>query len=377
MKTLFKSLIYLMLLVVFSFGLQAQQANRLMQNELQNAPKSCPAKLLPYSEDFTTSPQCWTQTYTEDLLSDRWSHSADGNWAGGNTGEMVAGGIYAFGLTRLITPLIRLDDVEMVELSFKHFFLNHGVAVTLKLQCSSNLVNWTDLPFSHSGGNIDATTQTVRFVPMADSLYFAWVIHGYHYVTWFVDDVSITEVCLPKELPYSENFTTSPQCWTQTHTEGISSDRWVHSMTANAEGSAGEMRANFIIGDGVSHLISPLIRFDNVEMARLSFKHYYDNYSTGVTIKLQCSSDLVNWTDLPFSHSGGDITATTQTVHFAPMADSLYFAWVIDGNHNNITYWFIDDVSIVETCLPKVLPYTQNFTTSPECWTQTHTEEIS
>lgn len=131
MKTLFKSLIYLMLLVVFSFGLQAQQANRLMQNELQNAPKSCPAKLLPYSEDFTTSPQCWTQTYTEDLLSDRWSHSADGNWAGGNAGEMVAGGIYAFGLTRLITPLIRLDDVEMVELSFKHFFLNHGVAVRL------------------------------------------------------------------------------------------------------------------------------------------------------------------------------------------------------------------------------------------------------
>lgn len=92
---------------------------------------------------------------------------------------------------------------------------------------------------------------------------------------------------------------------------------------------------------------------------------------------MQCSSNLVNWTDLPFSHSGSNIAATTQTIQFAPMADSLYLAWVIDGNHYQFDYWYIDDVSITEVCLPKALPYTENFTTSPECWTQTHTEEIS
>ncbi|HOH23093.1 MAG TPA: hypothetical protein PLB61_07120, partial [Bacteroidales bacterium] len=76
MKTVFKSLIYLMLLVVFSFGLQAQQADCLMQNEQQNVPKSCPAKLLPYLEEFTTFPNCWTQTYSGGVTSDRWFYSS-------------------------------------------------------------------------------------------------------------------------------------------------------------------------------------------------------------------------------------------------------------------------------------------------------------
>ena len=309
----------------------------------------CLPKVLPYSEDFTTSPHCWTQTHLGGITPDTWSYSSTTN-AGGATGEMMGEGQQYYGESRLISPLIRFDNVEAARLSFKHHYYGWNLDIVIKLQCSPDLVNWTDLPFSYSGGDIAATTQTVQFVPMADSLYIAWVIDGNHddFNYWFIDDVSITEVCLPKVLPYSEDFTTSPHCWTQTHSGGVTSDRWTHSMTPNAGGTTGEMRAQWVSGVGVSRLISPLIRFDNDEMARLSFKHDYDNEGSNVTIKLQCSPDLVTWTDLPFSHSGSDIAATTQTVQFVPMADSLYFAWVIDGNHYRFNNWYIDDVFITE-----------------------------
>ncbi|MDD3644726.1 MAG: fibronectin type III domain-containing protein [Bacteroidales bacterium] len=294
---------------------------------------------------------------------------------------MKATWVSGVGVSRLISPLIRFDNVEMAQLSFKHYYDNYhdSTGVTIKLQCSPDFVTWTDLPFSHSGSNIAATTQTIQFAPMADSLYLAWVIDGNHYQFdyWYIDDVSITEVCLPKALPYTENFTTSPHCWTQTHSGGVSSDRWFHSMTVDAGGAIGEMMGEGQQYYGESRLILPLIRFDNVEAARLSFKHHYDGWNLDIVIKLQCSPDLVNWTDLPFSYSGGDIAATTQTVQFVPMAYSLYIAWVIDGNHDDFNYWFIDDVSITEVCLPKVLPYSEDFTTSPHCWTQTHSGGVT
>ena len=309
----------------------------------------CFAEELPFFENFSTYPNCWTQTHFGGITPDTWSYSSTTH-AGGATGEMMGEGQQYYGESRLISPLIRFDNVEAARLSFKHHYDGWNLDIVIKLQCSPDLVNWTDLPFSYSGGDIAATTQTVQFVPMADSLYIAWVIDGNHddFNYWFIDDVSITEVCLPKVLPYSEDFTTSPHCWTQTHSGGVTSDRWTHSMTPNAGGTTGEMRAQWVSGVGVSRLISPLIRFDNDEMARLSFKHDYDNEGSNVTIKLQCSPDLVTWTDLPFSHSGSDIAATTQTVQFVPMADSLYFAWVIDGNHYRFNNWYIDDVFITE-----------------------------
>jgi len=316
------------------------------------------AKVLPFIEDFTTDPSCWTQTYSGGVTSDRWSHSTTSQ-AEGTTGEMKAIWQKKIGTSRLISPLIRFDNVDSVSLSFKHYYHNDGPDVTIKLQCSSNLVDWIDLPFSHSGGNIAATTQTVQFVPIADSLYFAWTINGNHnhFYFWYIDDVSIEEVCLPKELPYSEDFTTSPYCWTQTYSGEIESDRWYYfSEGTEAGGTPGEMMAYWTVGSGTSRLISPLIRFNNATAVELSFKHYYDYSSSGVTIKLQCSPDLVTWTDLPFSHSEGDIDSTTQIVQFVPAEDSLYFAWTIDGNHYNFNYWYIDDVSITAMSSPCFIP---------------------
>ncbi|HNY63700.1 MAG TPA: C25 family cysteine peptidase, partial [Bacteroidales bacterium] len=424
-----------------------------------NFTTACGTFELPFFDDFSISPACWTQTYSGGVTSNRWEYISNGTFAGGTAGEMRARYVTGTGVSRLISPLVRFNNATAAELSFKHYYINDGPGVTIKLQCSPDLVTWTDLPFSHSGGNINPTTELVQFVPMADSLYFAWVIDGNHYniYYWFIDDVSITSgcltpvevsfsnitttsvdiewvdfiagnaweveygtpgftsgtivpvstipftltgldhstiyevrvrnicgdnehgpwssrvrfvtTCLSKELPFLEDFSAPPACWTQTYSGGITSERWSHFPYSTITGGtdAGEMRATWVNETGVSRLISPLIRFDDVVAAELSFRHYYSNDVPGVVLKVQCSSDLETWTDLSFSHSGGSIPAITQIIQFIPMADSLYFAWVIDGNHYSINYWYIDDVSIIETsgCMfPTEITYSNVTTTT-------------
>ena len=163
--------------------------------------------------------------------------------------------------------------------------------------------------------------------------------------------VDIFTSCLSFELPYLEDFSFFPSCWSQTFSGSVPSNRWSHSpYTVHAGGATGEMKARDIQGVGVSRLISPLIRFENVEEAELSFKHTYYHYASGVLAKLQCSPDLETWTDLAFTHTGSTVYTTTVTVQFTPLADSLYFAWVIDGNHYNFSNWYVDDVSITKFC---------------------------
>ncbi|HPZ03940.1 MAG TPA: fibronectin type III domain-containing protein [Bacteroidales bacterium] len=180
--------------------------------------------------------------------------------------------------------------------------------------------------------------------------------------------VSIFTPCLASVLPFSEDFSTLPGCWTQTYSGGVSSGVWGYDPTGTeAGGTAGEMVAQWTNGVGVTRLISPLIRFDNVAAAELSFKHYYNNFDPGVILKVQCSPDQTTWTDLSFSHSGSDLGPTTETLQFVPIADSLFFAWMIDGDHFDINYWHIDDVSIEETsgCLTPIgISYSNVTTTS-------------
>ena len=137
--------------------------------------------------------------------------------------------------------------------------------------------------------------------------------------------VSIFTPCLASVLPFSEDFSTLPGCWTQTYSGGVSSGVWGYDPTGTeAGGTAGEMVAQWTNGVGVTRLISPLIRFDNVAAAELSFKHYYNNFDPGVILKVQCSPDQTTWTDLSFSHSGSDLGPTTETLQFVPIADSLF-----------------------------------------------------
>ena len=150
-------------------------------------------------------------------------------------------------------------------------------------------------------------------------------------------------------FPYTQNFdaSTFPGGWSQTSTI---SPRWTVSNSNNAGGMAYEMKATWVSGTGISRLIVGPINTSGMTGLNLEFKHYFDDYAPGVTLKIQSSSDLTNWTDEAFSFNsgGGDIGPETVNTTIGSNVGSItYVAWVIDGNHFQYDYWYVDDVSII------------------------------
>jgi hypothetical protein len=155
--------------------------------------------------------------------------------------------------------------------------------------------------------------------------------------------------CLPASLPFSENFNAStfPACWSQSFSGGVTTNRWTVNNSNAAGGQPYEMVAQYASGTGITRLISPVINLSGVAAARLSFKHFYDDYGTGVTIKVQSSSDLTNWVDESFSIASGSGDASGDvSVNLTTLSPTTYIAWVIDGDHYQFDFWYVDNVSV-------------------------------
>jgi len=160
---------------------------------------------------------------------------------------------------------------------------------------------------------------------------------------------TFTTPCNAASLPYQEHFdlATFPACWTQTSTL---SDRWTVSSTTSAGGTANEMKASYVSGTGISRLISPPINTTGVAQIGLSFKHYFNTYGEGINYKIQSSSDGVTWTDEAWGGASGTVDVGPETVNTTVthnLGGTTYIAWVLDGNHFQFDYWYVDDVSII------------------------------
>lgn len=154
-------------------------------------------------------------------------------------------------------------------------------------------------------------------------------------------------------LPYSQTFSSSsmPSGWTTQNTGTSITERWSVSNTANAGGSAYEMKCTYQnVNPGTTRLITPAINTTGVSQVTLTFRHMLDAYSTGVTLRVQTSNDKTNWTNTSWSvaTSSTNINATSVTVNISTNLNSAttYIAFVADGNLYNIDYWYIDNVSI-------------------------------
>jgi M6 family metalloprotease-like protein len=151
----------------------------------------------------------------------------------------------------------------------------------------------------------------------------------------------------PVSLPFTENFSSTDQ-WTQ-QSENCS-DRWAISATSNAGGISPEMRAVWeSASPATTRLITPMLNTSGYSSLDLSFKHYFDYYASGVTIKIQSSSDLTNWTDEAWQQVNppADIgPATVESTISHNLGSITYIAWTITGNLYNFDNWYIDDVEI-------------------------------
>lgn len=153
--------------------------------------------------------------------------------------------------------------------------------------------------------------------------------------------------------PFSESFPTGtfPNCWTQTYEGGLTANRWSVSNTVNAGGLPWEMKALWADNVGISRLISPPLNCSGAGEVMLEFKHYYDDFQAGCTLKIQSSPDKLNWSDEAFQiiSGGGNIGPVIVAVPISLHSPTTYIAWTIDGNHYMFNLWFIDDVTVTTT----------------------------
>jgi N-acetylneuraminic acid mutarotase len=150
-------------------------------------------------------------------------------------------------------------------------------------------------------------------------------------------------------LPYTQTFdaSTFPPYWTQSSTD------WAISLTNYAGGTPNEMRATWFNFIGTTRLIVGPINTAGYTNLNLAFRHYYDDYAAGVTMKIQSSLDGNTWTDEAFSIISGGGNQGPALVN-VPIANNVgsttYIAWVIDGDHYQYDLWYIDNVNITGPC---------------------------
>ena len=176
----------------------------------------------------------------------------------------------------------------------------------------------------------------------------------------WTNKVTATTSCVPTTIPFTESFNDAsiPNCWSQTYSGALTSNRWSINTGSNAGGTPNQMVCNYQNNIGISRLIAPAIDFAGVVNPVLTFKYMYDDFGAGVTLKIQTSTDLTNWTDQPFILTGGagDVGPLTASINLTLGAGVNYIAWVVDGNHYQINYWYIDDVTITSSTLPCTTP---------------------
>lgn len=196
----------------------------------------------------------------------------------------------------------------------------------------------------------------------------------YYYRAWSVTtegefssgrSAQAATLCSVFSLPFANDFTsaTFPQCWSTAWEGSASGNVWSIANTNKAGGLANELQAKFVSTTGTSRLLLPAINTTGVSQLTMKFKHFYDDYGTGLTFKVQSSNDGINWedTDWFFVSGGGNISATdvefdiTQNLNSA----STYICFSITGNHFQFDYWYIDNIEIngLATGAPSVITY--------------------
>ncbi len=206
-------------------------------------------------------------------------------------------------------------------------------------------VNGVDNPFSIDGLNSSTNHSFYVQSVCGDGSLSAWT-----------GPVTFRTPCTRQNLPLIQAFSSfvMPSCWPQTRSGNISSDRWgpLTSGTSNAGGSPREAKATGQEGStGISRLISPGLNTDGMPEILLEFKTFIEDIGPGAVMKVQYSSDLYNWYDVPgWSYTTTENTTVGPLTLELPVTENIgevtYFAWVIDGDHGQFSAWYLDDVFV-------------------------------
>ncbi len=154
-------------------------------------------------------------------------------------------------------------------------------------------------------------------------------------------------------LPFTENFSASslPSGWATENTGTDITERWSMSNTAYSGGTVYELKCSFQNlnpAPGITRVITPPLNTVGVSNILLSFKHFFDDFYAGVTLRIQSSTDKEIWADETWSLASGSgnigpVTVNT-TIENNLNSATTYVAFVVDGNLFKFDYWYIDNV---------------------------------
>ncbi len=143
--------------------------------------------------------------------------------------------------------------------------------------------------------------------------------------------------------------TTLPSGWSASEN---STNNWSISATNRAGGEANELRfAPNPLANGISRIITAPIDLSGTSSVTVSFRHFFEKKSIAAKIGVATSSNggqIWNsaWTQT-YSEAGQyNITTTIKTNDMGK--ENVLFCIYFQGNSNNITNWFFDDLEITK-----------------------------
>ncbi len=165
-------------------------------------------------------------------------------------------------------------------------------------------------------------------------------------------DETIAEITNYQTRYIDQPFTSStfpPTGW-QVAVSGTTGT-WSRQDTNSAGGIRPEARFVFgASGTGTSRLYTGPVDTSGQTSLDLAFNTFFDDYGTGVTVKVQTSTNGATWVDTGWQRTGGsgnygpiratEVLTTADNIGSA----TLYVAFVVDGNSYQLDYWFVDDI---------------------------------
>ena len=124
--------------------------------------------------------------------------------------------------------------------------------------------------------------------------------------------------------------------------------QWSISNSNNAGGTAPEAMFTYTTGTYTTRLISPMENTTGLTSIKLSFKHYYDFYTTpapkvGVATRSHNGAWNTVWEITPTSSTGPEEIDTVISNGDVGQAE-FQICFYLNGNMYNINYWYLDDV---------------------------------
>ena len=191
--------------------------------------------------------------------------------------------------------------------------------------------------------------------PVGHEAEIDWTIngdYGYSASGEFVLAISQVPVLI------TENFNTFlPDGWSRTSTSGLMN--WVQGSGNYAGGTAPEANFYWVPQTvAVQRLITMPINTMGSSSLDLEFKHSINNFGGGYEIRVETTSDGVNWNTVQIWPAANYGPATENIIITTPDvgSDTFQLAFTFDGDSWNINYWYVDDV-IIEGGSPQTMGY--------------------